>query len=87
MRTALGGLALAVVSAAALWLTISLWIGGSIFFSILVGSVGIALLWALIDNLFVYRPKAISAGETDPGASAGVGGDPQGGHDEGHLQG
>ena len=58
MRTTIAAVCLAVVSAAALWLTISLWINGAIFFAILVGSVGVALLWALIDNVFVYRPPA-----------------------------
>lgn len=65
MRTAIAAICLAAISAAALWLTVSLWINGSIFFAILVGSVGVALLWALIDNVFVYRPASPETGTPD----------------------
>jgi hypothetical protein len=65
MRTAVAAICLAAVSALMLWLTISLWINGSIFFAILVGSVGVALLWALIDNVLVYPSRAKDGAVTD----------------------
>lgn len=58
MRARLGAAVLVLAAAACGWVTFELWHGGLLFLAFITGSIGVSLLWALVDNVFVYRRRS-----------------------------